>query len=106
HQTPSELSKTFQLTPKIATKVYLYLHNTSFYQQIEEDKKHYHIVTIYDKIYPPLLRQIMDPPLVLYCLGDTSLLQQFPSISVIGTRKPSPQAKDKLASIVTPLIKY
>src|SRR5699024_12222485 len=57
------------------------------------------------EIYPPLLRQIIDPPLVLYCLGDKSLLQQFPSISVIGTRKPSSQAKDKLASIVTPLIK-
>lgn len=103
-QTPSELSKTFQLTPKIATRVYQYLHNTSFHQQIKEDKQHYHIVTIYDKIYPPLLRQINDPPLVLYALGDTSLLQLFPSISVIGTRKPSFQAKDKLATIVTPLI--
>src|SRR5699024_1187391 len=105
HQTPSELRKTFQLTPKIATKVYHYLHNISFHQQIKQDKQGYHIVTIYDEIYPPLLRQIIDPPLVLYCLGDKSLLQQFPSISVIGTGKPSSQAKDKLASIVTPLIK-
>lgn len=103
-QTPSELSKTFQLTPKIATRVFHYLHNTSFHQQIKKDKQHYHIFTIYDKIYPALLRQVMDPPLVLYGLGDTSLLQQLPSISVIGTRKPSSQAKDKLATIVTPLI--
>ncbi len=38
--------------------------------------------------YPPLLRQIADPPLVLYVRGDVKVLAQH-SLAVVGTRKPS-----------------
>lgn len=39
--------------------------------------------------YPPLLREIYDPPQVLYVKGDPSLLQ-LPMIAVVGARKASP----------------
>ena len=38
-----------------------------------------------DDAFPSLLREIPDPPLFLYCKGDTSLLSN-PSIGVVGSR--------------------
>lgn len=39
-----------------------------------------------DPRYPNLLKEISDPPLFLYCLGDISLLEN-PCIAIVGTRK-------------------
>lgn len=39
--------------------------------------------------YPELLKQIYDPPLVLFCKGDISLLNHEKTIAVIGTRHPT-----------------
>jgi DNA processing protein len=38
--------------------------------------------------YPPLLRQIPDPPLVLYVRGDVPALSRY-AVAVVGTRRPS-----------------
>jgi len=38
--------------------------------------------------YPPMLRQIPDPPLVLYVRGDAKVLAQH-SLAIVGTRRPS-----------------
>jgi DNA processing protein len=38
--------------------------------------------------YPPLLRQIADPPLVLYVRGDVHVLSQH-VVAIVGTRHPS-----------------
>lgn len=38
--------------------------------------------------YPPLLRQIADPPLVLYVKGDVKVLSRH-SLAVVGSRRPS-----------------
>jgi DNA processing protein len=47
------------------------------------------IVALDDPAYPARLRQIYDPPLVLYVRGDVSVLSQ-PGIAVVGTRHPTP----------------
>ncbi len=47
------------------------------------------VVTYADEIYPPKLRLIEDPPVVLYVLGRLSGLESHPSIGVVGTRKMS-----------------
>lgn len=39
-----------------------------------------------DPRYPSLLKEISDPPIFLYCLGDLSLLSN-PCIAIVGTRK-------------------
>jgi len=46
------------------------------------------IVDIYSLDYPPLLREIYDPPLVLGYLGNLNLLNQ-PLVGIVGTRKAS-----------------
>ena len=38
--------------------------------------------------YPPLLKQIPDPPLALYVRGNPKLLSQY-AVAMVGTRKPS-----------------
>ncbi len=45
-------------------------------------------ITFLDPEYPPLLKEISSPPIVLYYQGDRSLLQT-PSLGVVGTRKAS-----------------
>lgn len=48
----------------------------------------YFDLTILDEAYPDILLHISNPPIVLYGLGDISLLKTF-SLSIVGSRKPS-----------------
>lgn len=49
-------------------------------------------VTFLSKNYPNKLKNICEPPLVLYCRGDVLLLGKK-SISIVGTRKPTTYGK-------------
>lgn len=45
------------------------------------------VVTIEDEDYPPLLREIYDPPISLYVQGHLSLLVNTPCLAVVGSRR-------------------
>jgi len=45
-------------------------------------------ITMGDSAYPELLRQVFDPPVVLFARGDTALLNTL-SLAVVGTRRPT-----------------
>jgi DNA processing protein len=47
------------------------------------------LIPFEDQKYPVRLKEIYDPPLVLYLRGDASLLSQ-PGLGVVGTRHPTP----------------
>ena len=47
------------------------------------------LLTYDDALYPERLREIFDPPPVLWALGDVSLLSR-PAIAIVGTRQPTP----------------
>jgi DNA processing protein len=47
------------------------------------------VLTPEDEAYPERLREIYDPPAVLWIRGDVSMLSR-PGIAVVGTRQPSP----------------
>ena len=47
------------------------------------------ILSLDNPTYPLRLKEIYDPPLVLYVRGDVDLLSQ-PGIAVVGTRHPTP----------------
>ena len=49
------------------------------------------VVTLIDDDYPSLLKEIVDPPLVLHVRGDRSLLQR-PALAMVGSRRASPYA--------------
>lgn len=46
------------------------------------------LLTLSDPDYPPLLREIADPPPLLFLRGDATLLQ-LPQLAVVGSRHPS-----------------
>jgi len=51
------------------------------------------VVTRNDSAYPQILREIHDPPIVLYVWGDSSVLETR-TVGVVGTRKPSHYAAE------------
>jgi len=60
-------------------------------------------VTILDASFPPLLRQISDPPLVLYHYGDFRESDFCKCIAVVGTRKCTRYGQSVTEEIVTAL---
>lgn len=102
--TPQEINHYYQLPLKNATILYQDLHDDALLRQLELEFNDFHVVTILDKCFSPMLKAIQDPPLVLYALGDINLLKQFPTLSVIGTRNPSREAMRKVARMIKPLV--
>ncbi|MCQ2592194.1 MAG: DNA-processing protein DprA [Treponema sp.] len=47
-----------------------------------------------DNDYPELLRQINDPPFLLFCRGNEKALTENKNISIVGTRRITPSGKE------------
>ncbi|GAA0612369.1 DNA-processing protein DprA [Virgibacillus siamensis] len=102
--TATEINQFFGIPHKQASILYSDLRNPSLIKQIVHDVSSYRTITLVDEDYPTVLKTIKDAPLVLYAFGNPSLLNKFPLISVIGTRKPSKEALSKMEAFVVPLI--
>ena len=48
-----------------------------------------HLVTFFDERYPDRLRNLSDPPPLLYVRGDVDLLAREQLVAVVGTREPT-----------------
>jgi DNA processing protein len=62
----------------------------------------HHLVTLDDEIYPPLLRQIADPPPVLFVVGNPDVLVT-PQIAIVGSRSATPGGIDHARSFAATL---
>lgn len=60
-------------------------------------------LTLEDENYPKLLKEISDPPAVLYIKGDLNLCNLEKTLAVVGSRKASTASKDVLTKILTEL---
>ncbi|MEX0609115.1 MAG: DNA-processing protein DprA [Balneolaceae bacterium] len=60
------------------------------------------IITISDPEYPPLLKQIYDPPLLFWLKGNSEALSK-PGVAVVGTRNPSAYGKNMTMKLTTEL---
>jgi DNA processing protein len=49
----------------------------------------HYLIPISDRRYPDVLRQLLDPPLALFGIGDIALLNE-PQVAIVGSRKPTP----------------
>jgi DNA processing protein len=47
------------------------------------------LITIHDPAYPAKLREIYDPPLLLFAIGNCALMTSH-AIAIVGTRRPTP----------------
>ncbi|OGT37395.1 MAG: DNA protecting protein DprA [Gammaproteobacteria bacterium RIFCSPHIGHO2_12_FULL_38_14] len=57
-----------------------------------QHEQHHHLLTYTDDDYPFLLKQIPDPPLVLYVKGNKSILSQQ-QLAIVGARHPTQEGK-------------
>jgi len=62
------------------------------------------VVTILDKEYPPLLKEIYQPPWALFAKGDLSLLDRDPKLAVVGSRQATQYGKNAIRLIFPGLI--
>ena len=60
------------------------------------------VITLVDPGYPPLLKEIIDPPLALHVLGDRTLLSRH-AIAIVGSRRASPYAINVAKHLAAPL---
>ena len=67
-------------------------------------EKSYFYITIWDEDYPQLLREIQDPPFVLYGKGEKDFLNKVNKLAVVGTREPSLYGYESLKFILHPLL--
>jgi DNA processing protein len=63
------------------------------WQAVESDlawlaQAHCHALSLQDPAYPPLLKEIADPPLVLFVQGDVDLLASK-QLAIVGSRNPT-----------------
>ncbi len=75
-------------------------------KQIEKDLNwlgdNKHIVTFNDAQYPRLLKEISDPPLVLFVQGAVALMSQ-PQLAIVGSRNPTTQGKNNAEEFASAL---
>ncbi len=62
-------------------------------------RKQIEIVTILDPAYPPLLRQIYDPPILLYVQGHLSKESQGLAVAMVGSRQATYYGKETARSL-------
>ncbi|MDR0922293.1 MAG: DNA-processing protein DprA [Lactobacillales bacterium] len=72
-------------------------------EKLEEARKHQQFITFYDEEYSELLREIYNPPAILFYRGDLSLLKK-PCLSVVGARDASLVGQQTVHHLITPLI--
>ncbi|TDQ39635.1 DNA-processing protein DprA [Aureibacillus halotolerans] len=104
---PSELAASLQLSPAFASSLHSFILRTSP-TELEEAyaKEAIEAITLFDDLYPFLLKHIYDPPWVLYVKGTPSLLNaQRPTLAVVGSRKPSSDCLPSLETVLPPLVK-
>jgi DNA processing protein len=72
--------------------------NTALNQRVEKDwqilqEKNIELIPLSSQAYPELLKQISDPPPLLYTRGDINILDK-PQIAMVGSRKTSRQGME------------
>jgi len=63
------------------------------------------VITINDTNYPKLLKEIFNPPALLYVKGNIDNLNQQYNLAVVGTRKISAYGQQITTELITPLVK-
>ena len=70
----------------------------------EVTKRNISFLTWEDEAYPFMLKQIYNPPAVLYYKGDLSRINFNKTLAVVGSRKASSYAKDALKMVLSELV--
>lgn len=83
-----ELSQAAEIKPEMAYRILHFDFHAAEREQKAAEHLGLDILCLNDENYPPLLKSIPDPPLVLYLRG--KLLPEEPSVALVGSRKATP----------------
>ncbi|MGN1400569.1 MAG: DNA-processing protein DprA [Bacillus sp. (in: firmicutes)] len=98
HILPSIPSKNLSLFYRDLHSINLSYHLSNY------RKNNIHPLTISDNLYPYRLKQIHQPPWVLYCKGEMRLLGQYKMLAVVGSRKPTEYGRQVIKMLLPPLL--
>ena len=91
--TSEELAQIDGLTPDVRQHLIDGRSHAPVAQELELIEQHQcHIVTLNDESYPPLLKQISDPPVLLYITGQLPIVDTL-SVAIVGSRSPTEYGK-------------
>lgn len=97
-----------EIVPLSPSKLQLFLHDLHSLDIIEKIKQYeynqIYCLTIFEREYPNLLRQIFDPPWILYIKGRKELLHSAKTLAVVGARKPTTYGLEALKMILPKLV--
>ncbi|WP_026692502.1 DNA-processing protein DprA [Peribacillus kribbensis] len=103
---PAHWQSLLQITRAHAAQFYEDLHQNVISPSLDKYKSHgIQCLTIADPDYPAALKNIYNPPWVLYMKGDVSLFNEGKHLAVVGPRKPSLYGLDSVKRLLVPLIK-
>ncbi|MDT8859039.1 DNA-processing protein DprA [Alkalihalobacillus sp. MEB130] len=106
HSSIANLQSMYHLPLQKAERILSYIQQTSPDQCLSYLKsKEIQTITFLDSDYPLLLKKIYDPPLVLYALGDKTVLCSEQRLAVIGTRAPTPIGRKTVSTLIPPITK-
>lgn len=102
--TYNDLTEASGISTKLAEHIIQYRGFVDLAKEFQNVKKlGVRIITLDEDDYPRLLKEIYDPPPVLYTLGDTSLLNTT-SVAIVGTRKASAYGRNVTMGISQDLV--
>ncbi len=102
---PSDFESLLLIAPSKALQLFTYLHSVSISSILKDlQKENIFYLTVFDKAYPVLLKEIADPPFVLYGKGEPSLLTYPRKLGVVGTRNPTSYGKDSIYALLPKLL--
>jgi DNA processing protein len=71
--------------------------------ELEDFMKQHQFITFYDDAYPQQLREVYNPPTVLFYLGDIELLKK-PSLGIVGARNATDNGRRAAHNLIRPLV--
>jgi DNA processing protein len=82
-----------------------FLQSEIIIEQIQQyEKNGIKAITILDENYPSLLKEIYQPPWVLFARGNLSLLAKQPKLAVVGSRQATQYGKSAIRLLFPPLM--
>lgn len=101
---PSDIASFYSITHQQAETIHLYIRQNNIIKLLSiYNEQNIKLITILDQEYPPLLKEIYDPPLVLYAKGNQDLLKTR-MIGVVGARMMSHYGREALMKLIPPLL--
>ncbi|MFD1735803.1 DNA-processing protein DprA [Bacillus salitolerans] len=107
HLTPTQLHKKFNLPLEKMKSLYNNLQSYPIDSMLEQYKcQNIQCLTLLDSLYPFSLKQIYDPPWVLYVKGNIEILNNKRILAIVGSRTPTSYGKNGARELTKALAHY